>query len=94
MRMEWFIIKVLKFSLIDNVALSLGHSFSLIDVLNQNVVMRFTALNVLLIILEDEKNTFFFFFPNFLPWVFITGNSQSPKQNWLVALKHATLALQ
>ena len=43
MRMEWFIIKVLKFSLIDNVALSLGHSFSLIDVLNQNVVMRFTA---------------------------------------------------
>lgn len=48
MRMEWFIIKVLKFSLIDNVALSLGHSFSLIDVLNQNVVMRFTALNVLL----------------------------------------------
>lgn len=63
MRMEWFIIKVLKFSLIDNVALSLGHSFSLIDVLNQNVVMRFTALNVLLIILEDEKNTFFFFSP-------------------------------
>ena len=93
MRTEWFIIKVLKFSLIDNVALSLGHSFSLIDVLNQNVVMRFTALNVLLIILEDEKNTFFFS-PNFLPWVFITGNSQSPKQNWLVALKHATLALQ
>lgn len=74
-------------------ALSLGHSFSLIDVLNQNVVMRFTALNVLLIILEDEKH--FFFSPTSPSrWVFITGNSQSPKQNWLVALKHATLALQ
>ena len=56
MRMEWFIIKGLQSSLIDNVTLPVGHNFSLIDVLNQNVVMRFTALNVLLIILEDEKN--------------------------------------
>ena len=63
MRMEWFIIKGLQFSLIDNVTLPVGHNFSLIDMLNQNVVMRFTALNVLLIILEDEKNTFFFFSP-------------------------------
>ena len=59
MRMEWFIIKGLQSSLIDNVTLPVGHNFSLIDVLNQNVVMRFTALNVLLIILEEEKNTFF-----------------------------------
>lgn len=61
MRKEWFIIKGLQVSLIDNVTLALGHDFSLIDVLNQNVVMRFTALNVLLIIVEDEKNIFFFF---------------------------------
>ena len=94
MRMEWFIIKGLQFSLIDNVTLPVGHNFSLIDVLNQNVVMRFTALNVLLIILEDEKNTFCFFYPNLLPWVFITGDSQSPKQNCLEALKRATLESQ
>ena len=94
MRMEWFIIKGLQSSLIDNVTLPVGHNFSLIDVLNQNVVMRFTALNVLLIILEDEKKHIFFFPPNLLPWVFITGDSQSPKQNCLVALKHATLASQ
>ena len=60
MRMEWFIIKGLQSSLIDNVTLPVGHNFSLIDVLNQNVVMRFTALNVLLIILEDEKKHIFF----------------------------------
>ena len=63
MRMEWFIIKGLQSSLIDNVTLPVGHNFSLIDVLNQNVVMRFTALNVLLIILEDEKKHIFFFPP-------------------------------
>ena len=36
--------------------LPLGHDFRFIDVLNQDVVMRFIALNVLLITVEDEKN--------------------------------------
>ena len=38
--------------------LPLGHNFRFIDVLNQDVVMRFIALNVLLITVEDEKNIF------------------------------------
>ena len=62
--------------------LPLGHNFRFIDVLNQDVVMRFIALNVLLITVEDEKNIFVVVVVvvfNFLPWVFITGDSQSPK---------------